>query len=214
MGDHARPRISGRHRKPGMPARAAAVTAAAATGTATAGVIILAGHASAAPVAAPAFYAVSANQVSTTKTEESVIRQQFNVRLREHLDHLRHVVHVRHLDLVKQEKAQQHVQHAQLAVSAPGYNGIYSATQVEALWRSVGGAPWAASVAACIVRHESGGNPRAISPTNDWGLFQVNGSWGPGMASLNPVLNAEAAVKISDNGRSWAPWTTAPDCGA
>ena len=57
------------------------------------------------------------------------------------------------------------------------------------------------------------GNPRAISPTDDFGLFQVNGRWGPGMASLNPVANAEAAVKISDNGRSWAPWTTAPDCG-
>ena len=206
MGDHARPRSSGRHRKPGMPARAAAVTAAAATGTATAGVIFLAGHASAAPVVAPAFHAA---QVSTsTRTEETVIQQQINARLLAHLAHLRHVVHLRHVELIKQEKAQ----HVQLAVST-GYDGIYSAAQVETLWRSVGGASWAAPTAACIVSHESGGNPRAISPTDDFGLFQVNGSWGPGMASLNPVANAEAAVKISDNGRSWAPWTTAPDCG-
>ena len=133
MGEHARPRSSGRHRKPGMPVRAAAATAAAATGTAAAGVIFLAGHASAAPVAAPAFHAA---QVSTsTRTEENVTVHQLNIRLQEHLAHLRHLVHARHLEMVRQEKAQ----HVQLAVSAPHAYGTYSYGALETLWRSAGG---------------------------------------------------------------------------
>ena len=28
--------------------------------------------------------------------------------------------------------------------------------------------------AACIIKRESGGNPAAISPTHDYGLFQIN----------------------------------------
>ena len=130
MGDHARPRSSGRHRKPGMPAKAAAATAAAATGTAAAGVIILAGHASAAPVVAPAFHAA---QVSTsTRTEENCHTvQQINARLLAHLAHLRHVVHLRHVELIKQEKAQ----HVQLAVSTGYAYGIYSCS---ASWNRYG----------------------------------------------------------------------------
>ena len=213
MGDHARPRISGRHRKPGVPARAAAATAAAATGTATAGVIILAGHASAAPVV-PAAFSHAAGQVSTT-TEENVIHQQLSIRLRLHLDHLRHVGHLRHLELIKQEKAQ-HVnlaaQVAPHAVQAPHAYGIYSYGELESLWRSAGGASWAASTAACIAEHESGGNPAAISPTDDFGLWQINGSHGA-MASLNPGVNVHSAIIISNDGTNWGPWTTAPDCG-
>ena len=209
MGDHARPRIPARHRKPGMPARAMAATAVAATGTATAGVLILAGHASAAPVTPAAFSHAAGQASTTTTTEENVTIHQVNTRLQMHLDHLRHLAHLRHLELARQEKAQ----HVQVTSEAPGYDGIYSATQVEALWRSVGGASWAAPTAACIVAHESSGNPRAISPTDDWGLFQVNASWGSAMASLNPVANAAAAVRISDDGTNWEAWTTAPDCG-
>ena len=212
MGDHARPRISGRHRKPGVPARAAAATAAAATGTATAGVIILAGHASAAPVV-PAAFSHAAGQVSTT-TEENVIHQ-LSIRLQMHLDHLRHVDHLRHMELIKQEKAQ-HVQLAAQvaphAVQAPHAYGIYSYGELESLWRSAGGASWAANTAACIAEHESGGNPGAISPTDDFGLWQINGSHGA-MASLNPGVNVHSAIIISNDGTNWGPWTTAPDCG-
>ena len=205
MGEHARPRISGRHRKPGMPARAAAVTAAAATGTATAGVIFLAGHASAAPVV-PAAFSHAAGQVSTT-TEENVIHHQLGIRLRMHLDHLRHVGHLRHVELIKQEKAQ-YVQ----PVSSPRVFGTYSYGELESLWRSAGGASWAANTAACIAEHESGGNPGAISPTDDFGLWQINGSHGA-MASLNPGVNVHSAIIISNDGTNWGPWTTAPDCG-
>ena len=58
-----------------------------------------------------------------------------------------------------------------------------------------------------IIMNESGGNPNAISPTDDFGLWQINGSHGS-MATLNPAGNARSAVSISDNGRNWGPWTT------
>ena len=61
--------------------------------------------------------------------------------------------------------------------------------------------------AASIAVAESGGNPNAISPTSDYGLWQINGSHGE-QATLNPLGNAEAAVSISGNGSDWAPWTT------
>jgi len=62
-------------------------------------------------------------------------------------------------------------------------------------------------MAASIAMAESGGNPSAISPTNDYGLWQINGSHGA-LATLNPLGNAEAAVSISGNGGDWGAWTT------
>jgi soluble lytic murein transglycosylase-like protein len=54
---------------------------------------------------------------------------------------------------------------------------------------------------------ESGGNPNAISRTNDYGLWQINASHGA-LATLNPLGSAEAAVSISGNGSNWGAWTT------
>ena len=63
-------------------------------------------------------------------------------------------------------------------------------------------------MAAEIATAESGGNPYAVSPTDDIGLWQINlPSWGS-EASTNPVVNARAAVSISDDGTNWGPWTT------
>ena len=93
------------------------------------------------------------------------------------------------------------------------YGGILSPSQIGALWLQAGGSPGAESTAECIAHFESGGNPRAVSPTDDYGLFQINASWGSAMASFDPLTNAESAVKISDGGRNWSPWTTAGDCG-
>lgn len=83
----------------------------------------------------------------------------------------------------------------------------YNCVALESLWDSVGGNPAAAFMAAEIATAESGGRPGAISPTNDYGLWQVNGSWGS-LASLNAIANAKAAVYISHNGTNWNPWTT------
>ena len=89
----------------------------------------------------------------------------------------------------------------------PPVYGYYNCSMLEHLWDSVGGNPAAAYVAAEIATAESGGNPRAISPTNDFGLWQINGTHGA-LASLDPIANAKAAVIISGNGSNWSPWTT------
>ena len=85
----------------------------------------------------------------------------------------------------------------------------YSFAALEHIWMAVGGSGGTASHAACIAEHESGGNPNAISATNDWGLWQIHDG-GPGM--LNPAANAATAVRMSANGLNWSSWTTAPMC--
>lgn len=85
----------------------------------------------------------------------------------------------------------------------------YSFGALEHVWMAAGGSGKTASHAACIAEHESGGNPNAISRTNDWGLWQIHNG-GPRM--LNPAANAATAVRMSRNGRNWSAWTTARMC--
>ena len=85
----------------------------------------------------------------------------------------------------------------------------YSFGALEHIWMAVGGSGRTAYHAACIAEHESGGNPNAISRTNDWGLWQIHNG-GPRM--LNPAANAATAVRMSHNGRNWSAWTTARMC--
>ena len=85
--------------------------------------------------------------------------------------------------------------------------GTYGCGGLESLWEQAGGSAGEAVMAASIATAESGGNPNAISPTNDYGLWQINGSHGA-QATLNPLGNAEAAISISGNGSNWDPWTT------
>lgn len=89
----------------------------------------------------------------------------------------------------------------------PVYSGDYSCAQLESLWESAGGSYDEAFIAAEIATAESGGNPGAISPTDDFGLWQINGSHGA-LATLSPYGNARAAVIISGDGTDWGPWTT------
>ena len=91
--------------------------------------------------------------------------------------------------------------------SATTSAGKYSCGGLEALWEQAGGSTGEAVMAASIAMAESGGNPSAISPTNDYGLWQINVSHGA-LATLNPMGNAAAAVSISGNGGNWGPWTT------
>ena len=94
------------------------------------------------------------------------------------------------------------------AAAVSGVSGVYSCAALEALWEQAGGSSAEAFMAAEIARAESGGNPNAISSTNDYGLFQVNRpTWGA-LASLDPLTNARSAVSISNDGSSWGPWTT------
>ena len=63
-------------------------------------------------------------------------------------------------------------------------------------------------MAAEIAMAESSGEQYALSPTNDYGYWQINGSHGPALATYNPIGNAKAAIIISNDGTDWDPWTT------
>ena len=89
--------------------------------------------------------------------------------------------------------------------SAP--QGRYSCSALESLWEQAGGSPAHALMAAEIARAESGGNPNAISPTDDFGLWQINGVNGS-LATLNAYENARSAIVLSHDGTDWDPWTT------
>jgi LysM repeat protein len=86
-------------------------------------------------------------------------------------------------------------------------DGTYSCSALEGLWEQAGGSPAHAVLAAEIARAESSGNPNAISPTSDFGLWQINVVNGS-LATLNPYQNARSAITLSHNGTNWGPWTT------
>jgi LysM repeat protein len=86
---------------------------------------------------------------------------------------------------------------------------IYSFAGLERLWIAAGGSPSRAYYAACIAEHESSGRPWVISPTNDWGLWQIHAG-GYGMLAALP--NAQRAVAMSSNGTNWSQWPTRRYC--
>lgn len=95
-----------------------------------------------------------------------------------------------------------------LTSTASKLSGNLGCSGLEALWEAAGGSHAAAFTAAEIAMAESGGRQYAVSPTNDYGYWQINGSHGPAMATFNPIGNAKAAIAISGNGTNWRAWTT------
>jgi LysM repeat protein len=95
-----------------------------------------------------------------------------------------------------------------LTSSASSLSGTLGCAGLEALWEAAGGSHSEAFMAAEIAMAESGGRQYAVSPTNDYGYWQINGSHGPAEATFNPIGNAKAAIAISSNGTNWGPWTT------
>jgi LysM repeat protein len=95
-----------------------------------------------------------------------------------------------------------------LTSAASKLAGNLSCSGLEALWEAAGGSHGEAFIAAEIAMAESGGRQYALSPTNDYGYWQINGSHGPAEATFNPIGNAKAAIAISSNGTNWGPWTT------
>jgi hypothetical protein len=87
---------------------------------------------------------------------------------------------------------------------------VYSYYGLEQLWLGAGGAYWARGIAACIAERESGGRTFVVSPTNDYGLWQIHNG---GPAMFNPYVNARTAVIMSHNGTNWHAWTTHAACG-
>ena len=92
--------------------------------------------------------------------------------------------------------------------SGTGLSGTLGCSGLEALWEAAGGSHAEAFIAAEIAMAESGGQQYAVSPTNDYGYWQINGSHGPALATFNPIGNANAAIAISNDGSNWGPWTT------
>lgn len=91
--------------------------------------------------------------------------------------------------------------------SGVSLGGLLGCGGLESLWIAAGGNPGSAFIAAEIAMAESGGNQYALSPTNDYGYWQINGSHGS-LATFNAFGNARAAIIISGNGSNWGAWTT------
>jgi LysM repeat protein len=86
-------------------------------------------------------------------------------------------------------------------------SGTLGCSGLERLWEDAGGSPSSAFMAAEIAMAESGGNQYALSPTDDYGYWQINASNGS-LATFNAYGNARAAIALSGNGANWSPWTT------
>jgi len=97
---------------------------------------------------------------------------------------------------------------AVVLTSSTSLSGTLSCSGLEKLWEEAGGRSGAAFMAAEIAEAESGGRQYALSPTNDYGYWQINGVHGPAEATFNPIGNARAAIAISDDGNNWGAWTT------
>ena len=149
----------------------------------------------------------------------------------EHTEHIAHVRHVEHVNyeiflvditrpvvttpgpqlppaqpIAKPSTSPAHTSAPVAPVYAPA--GDYSCSALESLWVSAGGNPASEFIAAQIATAESGGNASAISPTSDYGLWQINSSNAPGSEMLNPYANVREAIALSGNGTNWSPWTT------
>jgi hypothetical protein len=95
------------------------------------------------------------------------------------------------------------------SAAVPGTSMVYSYAGLERLWIAAGGSGGTAYHAACIAEHESSGRTWVVSPTNDWGLWQIHAG---GYPMLNAYANAQRAVAMSGNGRNWGQWTTRGYC--
>jgi hypothetical protein len=104
-----------------------------------------------------------------------------------------------------------HTPASSVSRGSAGGGGTLGCSQLEVLWRSAGGSPAAAFMAAEIAMAESGGRQYATDDdsdgTTDRGYWQVNSAHGL-LSTYSPYGNARAAVLISGDGSDWAPWTT------
>jgi LysM repeat protein len=91
--------------------------------------------------------------------------------------------------------------------SSGGLGGTLDCDGLEQLWDSAGGNRADAFMAAEIAMAESGGRQYALSPTDDYGYWQINASNGA-LATFNAYGNARSAIILSDDGSNWNAWTT------
>lgn len=105
--------------------------------------------------------------------------------------------------------AADHYDHVHVAYTGPFGDGI---GDMRNLWTRAGGRASAANMAAAIAMAESGGRRHPRDNINadgsvDRGPWQINSVHGA-LSTHDPLGNARAAVRISNNGRNWRPWAT------
>ena len=91
--------------------------------------------------------------------------------------------------------------------SSGGLSGTLGCPGLQQLWDAAGGNPADAFMAAEIAMAESGGNQYALSPTDDYGYWQINASNGA-LATYDAYGNARSAIILSRDGSNWDAWTT------
>jgi hypothetical protein len=88
---------------------------------------------------------------------------------------------------------------------------VLTKAQLEHAWVRNGGAPAAAPMAAAVALAESGGRTDATNHntngSTDRGAWQINSVHGA-LSTYDLDANAKAAIKISNNGLNWGPWST------
>jgi hypothetical protein len=100
---------------------------------------------------------------------------------------------------------------------------ILTIPQCAYVWEANGGDKAHVIVAVAVSSAESSRDTTAISPSSDYGLWQINSSnfgWLglTATTALEADPNAKAAIRMSGNGTNWAPWCTcwtdpANNCG-
>lgn len=98
-------------------------------------------------------------------------------------------------------------QSASAGTRSTSLRGTLGCSGLERLWMDAGGNSGDAVTAASIAMAESGGRQYAVSPTRDYGYWQINTSNGS-LATFDAYGNARAAVILSGNGSNWSPWST------
>ena len=105
----------------------------------------------------------------------------------------------------EQKKAEEAAKAAQEAAVKTAVDGVsYSAEQ----WRPIiAKYPWPVEQAMLTMSRESGGNPKAVSATDDHGLFQIHGGYAKyGERIYDPEFNISLAYNHYYKTRGWRPW--------
>lgn len=80
-------------------------------------------------------------------------------------------------------------------------------SNVETYRAEVSKYPWPVEEALLTMKLESGGNPRAVSSTNDHGLFQIHNGYDVyGEQIYDPTFNIALAYNNYYKTRGWTPW--------
>jgi hypothetical protein len=100
-----------------------------------------------------------------------------------------------------------------VAAPGPADAAVYGPADIYTFARWAGFSRDQATTMTAIALAESGGNSNAHNSSGEdsRGLWQINldahGSWAGTMNLFDPVQNAQAAFRVSENGRNMSPWT-------